>query len=70
MIELEIRAYRESDHDAVVDLWRDCNLVVPWNDPTKDISRKLLIQRDMFLVGILGTRLIATVMVGYEGHRG
>ena len=70
MNELEIRAYRESDHEAVVDLWRACELVVPWNDPAKDISRKLLIQRDMFLVGILDTRLIATVMVGYEGHRG
>ena len=70
MTELEIRAYRESDQDAVVDLWRECGLVVPWNDPVKDIHRKLPIQRDMFLVGLLDTRLVATVMAGYEGHRG
>ena len=27
--EVEIRAYRESDQDAVVALWRECGLVVP-----------------------------------------
>ena len=67
---LEIRSYRESDEKAVVQLWRDCDLVVPWNDPVKDIHRKLRVQRDMFLVALLGSRLIATVMAGYEGHRG
>ena len=70
MTELEVRSYRESDQEAVVDLWRKCGLVVPWNDPVNDINRKLRVQREMFLVGLLGTRLIATVMAGYEGHRG
>ena len=70
MTELEIRNYRRPDQAAVVELWRDCGLVVPWNDPEKDIHRKLRVQRDMFLVGLLGTRLVATVMAGYEGHRG
>ena len=70
MTELEIRSYRESDQEAVVQLWRDCGLVTPWNDPVKDVQRKLRIQRDMFLVGILGSQLVATVMAGYEGHRG
>jgi ribosomal protein S18 acetylase RimI-like enzyme len=70
MIHLEIRSYQRSDQTAVVDLWRDCGLVVPWNDPVKDIHRKLRIQRDLFLVGLLDTRLVATVMAGYEGHRG
>ena len=70
MNEIEIRSYRESDQDAVVDLWRACGLLVPSNDPVKDIQRKLRVQRDMFLVGSLGTRLVATVMAGYEGHRG
>ena len=45
-------------------------MVVPWNDPVKDIRRKLTIQRDMFLVGLTGNRLVGTVMAGYEGHRG
>ena len=67
---LEIRAYRESDQDDVVALWRECGLVVPWNDPVKDICRKLGIQRQLFLVGTLHSELVATVMAGYEGHRG
>ncbi len=67
---LEIRAFRESDQEAVVALWRECGLVVPWNDPRKDVHRKLRIQRELFLVGLLGASLVATVMAGYEGHRG
>ncbi len=51
-------------------LWRDCGLVVPWNDPVKDIHRKLRVQWDMFLVGLVGSRLVAAVIAGYEGHRG
>ena len=70
MTELEIRAYRASDEDAVIGLWRECGLVVPWNDPKKDIRRKLRVQRDMFLVGLVGSDLVATVMAGFEGHRG
>ena len=70
MAELVIRDYQETDEDAVVELWRECGLVVPWNDPKKDIRRKLSVQRDMFLVGLVGSDLAATVMAGYEGHRG
>ncbi len=68
--DLEIWAYRETDQDAVAALWRECGLVVPWNDPAKDIYRKLRIQRELFLVGLLHSRLIGTVMAGYDGHRG
>ena len=67
---MEIRSYREPDEKAMVQLWQDCGLVVPWNDPVKNIHRKLRVQRDMFLVGLLGSRLVAAVMAGYEGHRG
>lgn len=70
MKRLEIRAYREADEGFVVALWQDCGLVTPWNDPVKDIERKLRIQRELFLVGFLDGRLVATVMAGYEGHRG
>ena len=70
MAELVIRAYQETDEGAVVELWRECGLVVPWNDPRKDIRHKLSVQRDMFLVGLVGSDPAATVMAGYEGHRG
>ena len=54
----------------MVALWHESGLVRPWNDPVKDIHRKLRVQRDLFLVGTLNGRLVATVMAGYEGHRG
>ena len=67
---MEVRSYQESDQEAVVRLWRDCGLVALQNDPVKDIQRKLLVQRDLFLVGLMGRRLVGAVMAGYEGHRG
>jgi ribosomal protein S18 acetylase RimI-like enzyme len=67
---LTIRAYLEADEAEVVALWTACGLVRPANDPRKDIARKLAVQRDLFLVGILGDRIVATVMAGYDGHRG
>jgi ribosomal protein S18 acetylase RimI-like enzyme len=45
-------------------------LVVPWNNPVRDIRRKLEVQPEMFLVCSLSTKIIATVMAGYDGHRG
>ena len=70
MAKLEIRGYQETDKEEVVNLWQICGLIVPWNDPVKDIRRKFVFQRDLLLVGIHDTRLVGTVMAGYEGHRG
>lgn len=67
---LHIRPYQEPDRDRIVDLWQVCGLTRPWNDPHKDIARKLSIQRELFLVGEVDGRLVATAMAGYEGHRG
>ena len=67
---LQIRAFQPADADDVVALWSDCGLVRAWNDPRKDIARKLAFQRELFLVGTAGERIIATVMAGYDGHRG
>lgn len=54
----------------MVQLWNDCGLVVPWNNPQRDIRRKLEVQPELFLVGHSAGRIIATVMAGYDGHRG
>ena len=37
---------------------------------TSDIERKLRVRPEWFLVGILDGEIVATVMAGYEGHRG
>ncbi|MBT3715341.1 MAG: GNAT family acetyltransferase [Deltaproteobacteria bacterium] len=65
-----VRPYRTDDEESLVSLWQVCELTVPWNNPHKDIARKLQVQPELFLVGILDSRLIATVLGGYDGHRG
>ncbi len=67
---MDIRPYRNEDEDAVVQLWKQCGLVVAHNNPHKDIRRKLAAQPELFLVGTDQDRIVATVMAGYEGHRG
>ena len=67
---MQIRPFETSDEDAVVALWERCGLTRPWNDPRKDIRRKLRAQPELFLVGVEDGEIAATVMVGYEGHRG
>ena len=65
-----IRAYEPADEEAVVALWHRCGLTRPWNDPRKDIARKMKVRPDQFLVGLVEGVLVATAMVGYDGHRG
>lgn len=65
-----IRPFQPSDEAAVVDLWQRCDLTRPWNDPYKDIQRKLQVQPELFLVGEIDGTLVASAMAGYEGHRG
>ncbi len=67
---MELRPYEEPDEDRVVALWRECGLVVPWNDPHADIARKLTTQRELFVVAVAGAEVVGTVMAGYDGHRG
>jgi ribosomal protein S18 acetylase RimI-like enzyme len=67
---LEIVRYRSKHQDALIDLWKKCNLVVPQNDPVEDIRRKLDFQAELFFVALLDGKLIGSIMAGYEGHRG
>jgi ribosomal protein S18 acetylase RimI-like enzyme len=67
---MHIRPYSVADEDAVVALWERCGLTRPWNDPRKDIRRKLQVRPDLFLVAERDGRVVGTVMAGYEGHRG
>ena len=67
---MQVRGYQDSDEASVVRLWTECGLVRPWNDPRKDIRRKLAVRPDLFLVGELDGTVVGTVMAGYDGHRG
>ncbi len=70
MKNLLIRSYHHDDKKEVTNLWFECDLVVPQNDPQRDIERKLRINPEWFLVGVLDGKIVATCMAGYEGHRG
>jgi len=65
-----IRPFELSDEPAVIALWERCGLNRAWNDPRKDIRRKLDVRPDLFLVGLVEAVVVASVMAGYEGHRG
>ena len=67
---MKIRAFQPADEAALVALWSECGLTRPWNDPHKDIARKLTEQPELFLVGAIGNEVVASVMVGFDGHRG
>ena len=65
-----IRPFSMDDKQGVIELWQKCDLVRPWNNPELDITRKLKVNPELFLVGVLDGTIIATVVGGYEGHRG
>ena len=65
-----IRPYKTTDENMVIDLWMRCGLISPQNNPQTDIQRKLAVAPELFLVGTLNSEVVATVMAGYEGHRG
>lgn len=69
-IEMKVRQYLPDDEKAVIELWRKCDLIKPWNNPKRDIERKLKVDPELFLVGLVDNQIVATVIGGYEGHRG
>lgn len=70
MADMQIQVFAEQYRQALIALWTECGLVVPQNDPNKDIDRKLQVGADLFLLGVEDGEVVASVMGGYEGHRG
>ena len=69
-MDLKIRTYKHADMEDVIHIWKECGLIRSWNNPKLDIQRKVNTQKDLFFVGELSNKIIATAMFGYEGHRG
>ena len=67
---MNLRPFLAADQPQVVALWHACGLTRPWNDPAKDIARKLTVQPELFLVVEDAGPIVASAMFGYEGHRG
>jgi ribosomal protein S18 acetylase RimI-like enzyme len=68
--DLIIGDLREDEIDAAVELWRAVNLTRPWNDPHADARLAMAGSTSTILAGRLDDRLVATAMVGADGHRG
>jgi GNAT superfamily N-acetyltransferase len=67
---IEFRTIEDGDVAQVIALWTECGLVRPWNDPGRDIDFARSKPNSDILVGIADARLVASVMVGHDGHRG
>src|SRR5581483_6473164 len=65
-----IRAATPGDCEAVIALWHDCGLVVPYNDPARDFDFALNKPGSDILLALEDGRLAGSVMVGHDGHRG
>jgi ribosomal protein S18 acetylase RimI-like enzyme len=67
---LAVALLTDADVEAVVTLWERCGLTRPWNDPRGDIALARCGPNSAILVGRHEGALVATIMVGHDGHRG
>jgi GNAT superfamily N-acetyltransferase len=67
---IAFRPIEDRDVADVIALWTDCGLVRPWNDATHDIDFARGKANSDILVGVDEAKIVASVMVGHDGHRG
>ena len=67
---LKIAPIADADVAPLAALWQACELTRPWNDPTADIALARRGPNSAVLAGRDGDTLVASVMVGHDGHRG
>lgn len=67
---IAFRPLEDGDIAEVIGLWTACGLVRSWNDPGRDIAfARGKINSEIF-VGMADGKLVSSVMVGHDGHRG
>jgi ribosomal protein S18 acetylase RimI-like enzyme len=67
---LSVTPVEDSDIAEVITLWQRCGSTRAWNDPVADIA---LARREANATVLLGRNtgaLVASVLVGHDGHRG
>lgn len=67
---IKIRPADDDDVTALVRLWDACGLTRPWNDAREDIAFARRGPNSDVLVATRADRIVASVMVGHDGHRG
>ena len=70
MAQLSIRPLVDGEEAAVIALWHACGLTRPWNDPAQDLAFARGKPSSDVLVGLADNRIVASAMVGHDGHRG
>jgi ribosomal protein S18 acetylase RimI-like enzyme len=67
---LTIRPIAVGEEEPVIALWHACGLTRPWNDPAQDLAFARGKSNSDVLVGLADNRIVASAMVGHDGHRG
>ena len=67
---LTVRPLTDGDEPTVIALWQACGLTRPWNDPARDLAFAAAKPNSDILVGLAENRIVASAMVGHDGHRG
>ncbi|KAB2912575.1 MAG: GNAT family acetyltransferase [Hyphomicrobiaceae bacterium] len=67
---LTIRPIADGEEAAVLALWQACGLTRPWNDAAQDLAFARGKPNSDVLVGLADGIIVASAMVGHDGHRG
>jgi len=67
---LTVRGMADGEEQQVVALWVSAGVARPWNDPLQDIAFARREPHSTLLVAERDGRIVATVMIGEDGHRG
>ena len=68
--DLAVSSITDADVAPTIALWQRCGLTQPWNDPAADIAFARRGPNSDILVGRCAGKLVATALVGHDGHRG
>jgi hypothetical protein len=67
---LSVKAIEDDDITEVIALWQRCGSTRTWNDPAGDIALARKETNSTVLLGRNEDTLVASVLVGHDGHRG
>ena len=67
---MDIRTVEDGDVAGLIALWQAAGVARPWNDPDRDIAFARRDEHSTILIGERDGALVASAMVGEDGHRG
>lgn len=70
-VEINIRAFRESDYDAVIELWSQCDgIEVAEGDDRASVAGYLQRNPNLSRVAEAERKIVGAVLCGHDGRRG